>query len=76
MRSVNRLSPREFEVARLAASGFTCKDIAERLFLSTNTVKTHLEHVYGKLGVKNRAQLSQRFITSPPGIPDPSHYVS
>jgi len=46
-------------VARLAADGSSVEEIAGRLFVSAHTVKTHLEHVYRKLGVRNRAQLTR-----------------
>ena len=49
------LTPRELEVLRLAASGIPVEEIAERLFVSPNTVKTHLTHIYGKLGVRGRS---------------------
>jgi DNA-binding NarL/FixJ family response regulator len=45
-------------VARLAAEGLTNPAIGERLFVSRGTVKTHLEHVYAKLSVHNRAELA------------------
>ena len=50
-----RLSPREFEVLRLVAEGLTTTQIADRLVLGTATVKTHLQSVYEKLGVSDRA---------------------
>lgn len=49
------LSERELEVLRFLASGFTNKEIAQQLFLSTDTVKTHLSNIYRKLGVSDRA---------------------
>ena len=49
------LSDREGEVLRLIAEGLTAPDIASRLYLSTATVKTHLAHLYEKLGVSDRA---------------------
>jgi DNA-binding CsgD family transcriptional regulator len=52
------LTPTELEVARLAAEGLTNPAIGERLFISRGTVKTHLEHVYAKLGVHNRTELA------------------
>jgi len=52
------LTPAEDQVADLAASGLTTPEIAARLFVSTNTVKTHLSQVYAKLGVSSRAQLA------------------
>jgi DNA-binding CsgD family transcriptional regulator len=52
------LTPAELEVAELAAAGLGNAEIAERLFVSVPTVKTHLRHVYGKLGVANRTELA------------------
>jgi two-component system nitrate/nitrite response regulator NarL len=49
------LSPRELEILQLTAGGCSAADIAERLFVSRATVKTHLQHVYEKLGVADRA---------------------
>jgi DNA-binding CsgD family transcriptional regulator len=52
------LTPREFEVARLAASGLTNPEIGERLGTSARTVGNQLHHVYSKLGVSSRGELS------------------
>ena len=52
------LTPTEIEVVRLAAAGLTNPEIGERLFVAPATVKTHLAHVYAKLGVRNRSQLA------------------
>ncbi|MDL4819555.1 response regulator [Actinomadura opuntiae] len=49
------LSPRELEVLGLIARGSTNREAAARLFISEATVKTHLLHIYGKLGVNDRA---------------------
>ncbi|GAA2165592.1 response regulator transcription factor [Actinomadura napierensis] len=49
------LSPRELEVLGLVARGGTNREAAARLFISEATVKTHLLHIYGKLGVNDRA---------------------
>jgi DNA-binding NarL/FixJ family response regulator len=49
------LSQRELEVLRLIAQGGTNRETAARLFISEATVKTHLLHVYAKLGVRDRA---------------------
>jgi DNA-binding NarL/FixJ family response regulator len=49
------LSARELEVLELVARGASNRDAAARLFISEATVKTHLMHVYGKLGVNDRA---------------------
>lgn len=50
------LSEREFEVLNELAKGFTNQQIADNLFVSINTVKTHLLKIYAKLDVKNRVQ--------------------
>jgi DNA-binding NarL/FixJ family response regulator len=49
------LSQRELEVLALVAGGSTNREAAARLFLSEATVKTHLLHIYAKLGVSDRA---------------------
>ena len=49
------LSPREREVLKLTADGMSGREIGERLHLSPATVKTHLQSLYGKLGVSDRA---------------------
>jgi DNA-binding NarL/FixJ family response regulator len=49
------LSPRELEVLRLVAEGATNQAAARRLLVSETTVKTHLLHIYSKLGVRDRA---------------------
>jgi DNA-binding NarL/FixJ family response regulator len=49
------LSQRELEVLSLIAKGHTNREAAARLFISEATVKTHLLHIYSKLGVKDRA---------------------
>ncbi len=52
------LTSTELEVVRLAADGLTNPEIGARLFMSRSTVKTHLSHVYVKLGVANRTELA------------------
>jgi DNA-binding NarL/FixJ family response regulator len=48
------LTEREVEVLQLLAFGYTNRDIAKRLYISPDTVKTHLEHIYQKLGASDR----------------------
>ena len=48
------LSERELEVLGLLVAGLTNREIAERLFISVGTVKTHVHNIYGKLGVSGR----------------------
>ncbi|MCP2356929.1 DNA-binding NarL/FixJ family response regulator [Nonomuraea thailandensis] len=49
------LSEREHSVLRLVAGGATNREAAAALFISETTVKTHLAHIYTKLGVSDRA---------------------
>jgi DNA-binding CsgD family transcriptional regulator len=51
------LTPAEQQVVRLAVEGLTNAQIGARLFMSLGTVKTHLGHVFAKLGVSTRAEL-------------------
>ena len=46
--------------ADLVAEGLTNDDVAERLIMSEATVKTHLTHIYAKVGVANRTELAGR----------------
>jgi DNA-binding NarL/FixJ family response regulator len=50
------LSERELEVLRLLVDGASNKGIAQRLSLSENTVKAHVSHIFGKLGVQSRTE--------------------
>jgi len=52
------LTPTELDVARLAAEGLSNAEIGAKLFISAGTAKVHLHHIYGKLNVANRAQLT------------------
>ena len=53
------LTPREIEVLGLIAAGLSNKEMAERLFVSENTVKTHASRVFDKLGASRRTQAVQ-----------------
>jgi len=53
---VESLTDRENEVLQLLANGFSNKAIQEQMFISNNTVRTHIKNLYGKLGVNNRTQ--------------------
>jgi DNA-binding NarL/FixJ family response regulator len=52
------LTPREVDVAKLVAIGATNQEIAEKLYISESTVKTHLNSIFHRLNFKNRAQLA------------------
>ena len=54
------LTHREAEIMRLVAQGHTNKEVAAALYVSPLTVRTHLEHVYEKLGVGNRTETVAR----------------
>jgi DNA-binding CsgD family transcriptional regulator/tetratricopeptide (TPR) repeat protein len=55
------LTGREREIAGLVSAGRTNRQIAERLFLSTKTIETHLTHIFGKLGVTSRSAVAAVF---------------
>jgi DNA-binding CsgD family transcriptional regulator len=52
------LTPTELDVVKLIAKGLSNPEIGTRLFIGRATVKTHLSHVFTKLGVTNRAELA------------------
>jgi len=54
------LTPTELQVVELAAEGLTNPEIGQRMFISRGTVKTHLSHIYAKLAVRNRSELTAR----------------
>jgi two-component system, NarL family, response regulator LiaR len=53
------VTPRELEILELIAEGLSNREIAEKLFVSENTVKTHSSRVFDKLGAKRRTQAVQ-----------------
>jgi DNA-binding CsgD family transcriptional regulator len=55
------LTPQQLEIVSLAATGMTNKEIADRLFLSSRTIGTHLYRSFPKLGVRGRSQLAALF---------------
>jgi DNA-binding NarL/FixJ family response regulator len=53
---LTRLTGRQVEILKLLAEGYSNREIATRVHLSENTVKTHLQSIFDELGVKNRVQ--------------------
>ncbi len=58
---IGDLTPQERNVARLVARGLSNRQVAEQLFLSANTIETHLRHIFQKTGVTSRTQLALAF---------------
>ena len=54
------LTTREYEVLQLLVQGNTNAEVAEKLFLSLSTVKTHVSNLFVKMGVKNRTQAVEK----------------
>jgi LuxR family transcriptional regulator, maltose regulon positive regulatory protein len=57
---IEPLSEREIEVLRLLADGLSNAEIAQKLYLSPNTLKAHTQNIYSKLDVHSRLQATNR----------------
>jgi LuxR family maltose regulon positive regulatory protein len=57
---IEPLSERELEVLRLLNTPLSQPEIAERLYISVNTVRSHVKHIYGKLSVHARSAAVER----------------
>ena len=55
------LSPREKEILTLISKGLLYKEIAEKLFISTGTVKQHIHKIYEKLHVQNKTEAINKY---------------
>jgi DNA-binding CsgD family transcriptional regulator len=62
------LTASERRVAELAAEGLANRQIAQALFLTINTIETHLTHAYQKLGISSRQGLREALMTKHPGV--------
>jgi DNA-binding CsgD family transcriptional regulator len=60
----DQLTPQELQIAQLAASGMTNREIGQRLYLSHRTIGSHLYRIFPKLGVTSRSQLSSALAAS------------
>jgi DNA-binding CsgD family transcriptional regulator len=58
---ISELTPQERQIAQLLAGGRTTREAAAALFLSPKTVEYHLRHVYLKLSIRSREELTERF---------------
>jgi DNA-binding CsgD family transcriptional regulator/tetratricopeptide (TPR) repeat protein len=64
-----QLTPREFQICALVAQGATNPEIAAKLFLSRKTIEAHLGHIFAKLHVRSRTELTRLIIQSGLGEP-------
>ena len=64
---VRELAATERRVAALVAQGRTNREIAAAMFVTENTVQTHIRHVFRKLGLRSRTELAVQFLSEPPG---------
>ena len=53
------LTPSELRIAEMAAGGMSNPQIGQALFITRNTVETHLRHVYQKLGIRRREDIAE-----------------
>jgi DNA-binding NarL/FixJ family response regulator len=67
---IDRLTPREREVVLHIARGYTYRESAAKLGMKVKTLETHMSHIFEKLGVATRAELS--FLAYETGMVDPS----
>lgn len=59
---IESLSEREEEILQYLSTGYSTKEIADRLSVSVNTIRTHLKHIYEKLHVRSRTEAVIRFL--------------
>jgi DNA-binding CsgD family transcriptional regulator len=69
---IDALTASELRVARMAATGATNRDIAQRLFVTQKTIETHLRHVFEKLNISTREELPHELAT-PGDATEPGH---
>jgi DNA-binding CsgD family transcriptional regulator len=51
------ITPRELEIIRMAVKGYSNKKISQKIFVTPDTVKKHLQNIYKKVGINNRVEL-------------------
>jgi len=62
------LTPREREILELLVQGYRYREIAEQLFISIDTVRTHIRHIYEKMHVRSRAEATLKYLGKPRGM--------
>ena len=67
---LQELTPREQEILQWLARGLSNAEIAERLLISVETVRTHIRHIYRKLQARNRAEAVGRLLLPPKNHPN------
>ncbi|MEY9931363.1 DNA-binding CsgD family transcriptional regulator [Catenulispora sp. GP43] len=66
----DQLTAQELQIARMAASGLTNREIGQKLYLSHRTISTHLHRIFPKLGVASRSELASSLNLSPDLLQD------
>lgn len=59
---VETLTPREQEILELLVQGYRYREIAEHLFVSLDTVRTHIRHIYEKMHVRSRTEAAMKYL--------------
>jgi ATP/maltotriose-dependent transcriptional regulator MalT len=67
--TIDQLTAQELQIGLLLASGNTTREAAAALFLSPKTIEYHLRHVYQKLGIHSREELTEKLSASPAELP-------
>jgi DNA-binding CsgD family transcriptional regulator len=65
------LTETERRIAALVAQGLTNREVASAMFVTENTVQTHIRHIFQKLAVRSRTELAVRLLSSPAPTPPP-----
>jgi DNA-binding CsgD family transcriptional regulator len=66
---VDGLTETERRIAALVAQGHTNRQVATAMFVTENTVQTHVRHIFQKLGLRSRTQLAARLLSAPASTP-------
>ncbi len=61
-KTLSNLTPREQEILELLVKGYRYREIAEQLFISLDTVRTHIRHIYEKMQVRSRTEAATKYL--------------